>query len=105
MLGIRWQLNHVSGEFMRDQWEVAITVKTPQDIGKMLTYFRRYTLAGILPLLAPDEDMDEVQPEKAKGLPDKSAGSRKELNDAVTKSVEATKEKYEPEEEDDNWEF
>jgi hypothetical protein len=108
MLGIRWRLTHVSGEWLSDAWEVAITAKTPQDIGKMLTYFRRYTLAGILPLLAPDEDIDEVQPEKPKGLPTKSAASRQELYDAVTEQVEATKETFTPEpepEDDDNWSF
>lgn len=105
MLGIQWRLNHVSGEYIEDRWEVATTVKTPQDVGKHITYFRRYTLAGILPLLAPDLDIDEVQPERAKGMPTKSAESSQELNDIVTKQVEATKETYTPESEDEDWRF
>ena len=105
MLGIQWRLNHISGEYMEDRWEVAVPAKTPQDVGKMLTYFRRYTLAGMLPLLAPDLDIDEVQPEKPKGLPAQATDSRQELNDLVTKKVEATKEKYTPEPETDDWSF
>ena len=91
-VGIRWRLNHISGEFIGDEFEIPMLIKKTQDLGSTLTYFRRYVLAGLLPLLAPDEDIDEVveaEPAK-KGLPKASASSRKELADAVTKTVEAT---------------
>ena len=91
-VGIRWRLNHISGEYIEDEFEVPMPVKKTQDLGSLLTYFRRYVLAGLLPLLAPDEDIDEVsnaEPAK-KGLPTESAASRSVLTDAVTKTVEAT---------------
>jgi len=91
-VGIRWRLNHISGEFISDEFEVSMPIKKTQDLGSLLTYFRRYVLAGLLPLLAPDEDIDElVEAEPAKkGLPKASPGSRQGLTDAVTKTVQAT---------------
>jgi len=100
--GIHWRLNHISGEYFEGWFEVPIVPKSAQELGGLLTYYRRYVLLGLLPLQAPDEDIDEVRPQSVvKGLPTKSGGSRKELSEAVTESVEATKKSYTPETEDD----
>lgn len=106
-VGIRWRLNHISGEFISDEFEIPMPVKKTQDLGSMLTYFRRYVLAGLLPLLAPDEDIDEVataEPTK-KGLPEKSGVSRSSLANKVAKAVEATTTTPEPETFDDDDDF
>ena len=97
MFGLTWRLTHISGEFMGDKFEVPINAKTPQEYGSCMTYFRRYVLAGLLPLIG-EEDPDEVSPAqaptskaKAKALPKVSAKSTSNVADPVRQAVaEAT---------------
>ena len=97
MFGLTWRLTHISGEFMGDRFEVPVSAKTPQEYGSCMTYFRRYVLAGLLPLVG-DEDPDEVPPAqaptskpKAKALPKVSAKSKPNVVDPVRQAVaEAT---------------
>lgn len=98
MFGLTWRLTHISGEFMGDRFEVPVNAKTPQDYGSCMTYFRRYVLAGLLPLVG-DEDPDELLPghdktpssnkAKAKVLPKASAKSKQETSDHVAAAVKA----------------
>ena len=96
MFGLTWRLTHISGEFMGDKFEVPVTAKTPQDYGGCMTYFRRYVLAGLLPLIG-EEDPDEVRPAaetpsskpKAKALPKVSAKSKTTNVDPVKQAVAA----------------
>jgi hypothetical protein len=99
MFGLTWRLTHISGEFMGDKFEVPVNAKSPQDYGSCMTYFRRYVLAGLLPLVG-DEDPDEVSPAqdnataskpKAKALPKASAKSKQQTSDHVTAAVQATR--------------
>lgn len=92
MFGIQWRLTHISGEFMGDRFEVPTNAKTPQEFGSNMTYYRRYVLAGLLPLMG-DDDPDEqttaapTQTPKTKQLPKKSAKSTPQKTDHVAAAV------------------
>ena len=97
MFGLSWRLTHISGEFMGDRFEVPVNAKTPQDYGSCMTYFRRYVLAGLLPLVG-DEDPDELaehapQPKAkantTKQLPKASAKSKTISSDPIKQVVAA----------------
>ena len=92
MFGIAWRLTHISGEFMGDRFEVPTSAKTPQDYGSNMTYYRRYVLAGLLPLMG-DDDPDEqtmavpTQATKTRQLPKQLPKSTPQKEDRVAAAV------------------
>lgn len=56
-LGIRTTIWHTSGEAVSDTAAVSIAGCTPQEIGSIITYLRRYSLAAALGL-SVDDDTD-----------------------------------------------
>ena len=52
-------LGHSSGQWMRSVLVFPENQKNPQDIGKVLTYYRRYMLAAIVGICPYDDDAEE----------------------------------------------
>jgi len=50
------RLQHVSGEFMEDTYEMQPTKHSPQDAGSVITYQRRYAIGAILNLNIDEDD-------------------------------------------------
>jgi hypothetical protein len=55
---VETMLLHISGEFLRDDFWLPVSQKTPQGYASAITYARRYSLAAIVGLSAdtPDDD-------------------------------------------------
>lgn len=79
-LGITTQLWHTSGESVDATVEVSIAGRTPQEIGSITTYMRRYALTAALGL-SVDDDTDAV------GVPAPTPG------DALTRLAAACRKK------------
>lgn len=50
------RLQHVSGEYMEDTYEMQPTKHSPQDAGSVITYQRRYAIGAILNLNIDEDD-------------------------------------------------
>ena len=50
------RLQHISGEFMEDTYEMQPTKHSPQDAGSVITYQRRYAIGAILNLNIDEDD-------------------------------------------------
>ena len=50
------RLQHVSGEYMQDTYEMQPTKHSPQDAGSVITYQRRYAIGAILNLNIDEDD-------------------------------------------------
>jgi hypothetical protein len=60
------QLMHISGEWMRDSYEMKPTKDDPQGAGSVITYQRRYALGAILGLNIDNDDDANKASEPAK---------------------------------------
>jgi len=50
------RLQHISGEYMEDTYEMQPTKHSPQDAGSVITYQRRYAIGAILNLNIDEDD-------------------------------------------------
>lgn len=50
------RLQHISGEYMQDTYEMQPTKHSPQDAGSVITYQRRYAIGAILNLNIDEDD-------------------------------------------------
>jgi len=78
-LGIRTTVWHQSGQHMSDTVELAITSRTPQEVGSQVTYFKRYALSALLGLSTEDDDDGAAASRRAVEPPPR----RTELDDAL----------------------
>lgn len=62
-------LFHSSGEYLGGALSVDLPKKDPQAIGSCISYFRRYSLLGILNLAASDDDAESTVERKSKEIP------------------------------------
>lgn len=53
-------LAHTSGQWMRSYLPLAITKRSPQEVGSAITYARRYALAAIV-CICPEGDDDDAE--------------------------------------------
>ena len=54
-------LLHKSGQFMEDEFSLPVAQQTPQGIGSIISYARRYQLQAFLGLGTDDDDAQEAQ--------------------------------------------
>ena len=59
-VGIRTRVMHVSGEWMESEVVIPAQKIDPQSCGQVLTYFRRYALAGIFNVPQLDDDAESA---------------------------------------------
>jgi hypothetical protein len=55
-LGIRTTVWHKTGQHITDTVELAISNRTPQEVGSQVTYFKRYALSAVLGLSTEEDD-------------------------------------------------
>lgn len=55
-MGIRTTVWHESGQCVSDTVQIAVTSRTPQEVGSQITYFKRYALSAVLGLSTEDDD-------------------------------------------------
>lgn len=51
-------LGHSSGQWVQSRMLIPDGIKNPQDLGKVITYFRRYMLAAIVGVCPEDDDAE-----------------------------------------------
>jgi len=95
MVGINTILLHASGQYIMDTMSMPISSsKNPaQEIGKVVTYFRRYALAAIANLSQEDDDgqsLTQKKPVKHKPAPPVSDASLKAYHKEVEELLAAT---------------
>lgn len=56
--GLTTMLLHESGEYIKSTYTHKIQGSNPQDLGKLITYLRRYSLMAILNISAAEDDDD-----------------------------------------------
>lgn len=61
---LRSMLIHSSGEFLETTAEAEAKDASPQSIGSVLTYLRRYTLAAMVGIAPEDDDGEAAQPNR-----------------------------------------
>jgi len=96
---IATQLNHASGQWVRAQLSMPIPDNlTPQNIGKAITYGRRYGLSALIGIAAEDDDGKAASEEKQAPRPQapKPAREIKELPKAEVKAETILPRKDEP---------
>ena len=89
-MGIRTTVWHSSGQHLTDVVEVRTEGKTPQEVGSLVTYYKRYALSAALGI-ATDEDDDGAAASAAPPVKSKSSvktleAAKQELRDAIAKS-------------------
>ncbi len=73
---------HVSGEWMRDSYDMKPTKNDPQGLGSVITYQRRYALGAVLGLNIDDDD------DGNKGSEPPKKPSKKEIEEKAIKAFE-----------------
>jgi hypothetical protein len=69
--GIETMLLHDSGEWIRGEIDVRMTLDTnPQVAGSIITYLRRYSLQGAVGIAPADDDANAASPKPAQKTPD-----------------------------------
>ncbi len=85
------RIQHTSGEYMESTLTMYLPEKSQnmsQEVGKCITYARRYSLAGMLNIEQEDDDVNSATQSKPKALPvKKSTKKQQEQQDILQEYV------------------
>ena len=73
-VGVTTRLVHTSGEWIEDRYGIEVKNPDPQTFGKVITFFRRYSMNAVLCLGAEDDDAESAMKDYGGSRADKPAG-------------------------------